>query len=348
MSAPSTSAVEDMVMQYLFERGLHGTLLELEREVGREYAPSGEPQMLIRSLARLAALLDVVEPTLAADPDSDDAVLMAGLPAGDIAFVDAPAAHQLAPLPHPANVTSLAYLGPGRLLSGCVDSTLRLWAPNESRDEPVATLASVLAGPVVAMDAACEATSGPSVIVSDMAGGVALVAETDDGGLVVASKIAAHSGPVCTVAMARDGSVAASASYDHTVALLRDGAVVHRASFDANIEGVVFLPTTSGAPETLVAAPRESPALSLIDVASGTVTSYNMNPLGDAWADYSVLDLAVPCHDESFLVMATTDKSKSLLFDVRTPGGPVRHMRGPANNGYALPAHFTGPLHLRL
>ena len=378
----SPSFLPSALAQYLFDNGYHETLLSLEREAGVTYDYASSPlpsSALSRSLARLHSILSTspaLSPTstttTTTSTSSSTSASSSSTPSypGDAIFLPSgpstpstsllsmehtttstpppptPSSSECLQLcPHPANVIAAAWLpSSDSFVSGCADGVLRVWdfVSNDGGDrwrENSDRRAYDVVGSAIVLVA--PRLQDGAVLVGGMNGSVEVVGGGRESWVVDGK----HNHAVTHGGWAKDGSVFATCSYDETVALYYqppggdEGSwgVASVLTFKSNVEGVAFMDET-----TLVAAPRECACMTLYDLEAQTAVEYNMNPLGDDWVSYSVLNVAVPL-ENSHLVMATTDKARSLLFDVRARGGPVRTLFGPKNNGFSLPRGVLSP-----
>eukprot|EP00301_Raphidiophrys_heterophryoidea_P018822 c3815_g1_i1.p1 GENE.c3815_g1_i1~~c3815_g1_i1.p1 ORF type:complete len:444 (+),score=118.24 c3815_g1_i1:39-1334(+) len=146
-----------------------------------------------------------------------------------------------------------------------------------------------------------------------------------------------HTKFVGRVRWAPDGQHFATASHDSTINLygVREGGndfvLVHRMNFGSGpVEALDFIDN-----EYCVATKREDHRMYYINIRTFEVTDVNMNLLGDSHVSFTALNLAVSRSGR--YVVAVTDKSRSIMFDVRSPK-QVRNFFGADNDGFAMPA----------
>jgi WD40 repeat protein len=283
---------------------------------------------------------------------------------------------------HSGNVLSVAFGGspdlsallglpnvadsePGDGVAAFEDSHVRLVATGSSdktvRVTDAATGTRICAFPTAHAAAILSVDFNPRfshlLLTSAMDGSVR-ICDIRNGGSILQS-FQDHRKYVVCARWSPDGTHFATASHDHSVNLYR----CDRDSDSDNADGVLVAPTSFTKLKTflfntnaeslafshdgeLIIAVREDNYLHIADVATQTISKFNMNEKGDDHVSFSALFISLSpleTTNEEF-ILVSTDADKLFLYH-RGDSAPVRTFYGSHNDAYCQPRngwHVSG------
>ena len=308
--------VNQLVQQWLNERGYQVALLSLQQESGvkvEDIAAGGQLCSMLYEFAELKAMLEPVS----TDPlEAERKAAEADLLATEDRSVEIPlVAGKVYANIHAANIISARFSPDGALIAtGSTDRTVKV--VDAATGGSVRTV-TVHAAPVLSVGF-CPADS--SLLLSTAMDGSTILSSVSDGAEVLVVKD--HAKYVAHAVWSVDGHAFATAGHDRKVNVYRRAAGVENGAFGKVLErdfvaipeAICFLDDCV----TLVIAVREDNYFHYVDTSDPKADDLkvNQNQLGDDHVSFTVLDLVVSPNGKYLL--ASTDKSRLILYLVGT------------------------------